>query len=70
MAPTVVPIVNTCSTGYPHDSLADNAAYRHDGLADKRCYRHDHSVDSVSPVAPPYKPPTATKMHHSEGQVG
>ena len=35
----VVPIANTCSIGYPHDSRADNAAYRHDRRADSlsRC---------------------------------
>ena len=26
----VMLIANTCSTGYPHDCHADNAAYRHE----------------------------------------
>ena len=44
----VVPIANTCSIGYPHDSRADNAAYRHDRRADNAAYRHDHRADSLS----------------------
>ena len=44
----VVPIANTCSIGYPHDSRADNAAYRHDRRADKAAYRHDRRADSLS----------------------
>ena len=45
----VVPIANTCSIGYPHDSRADNAAYRHDRRADNAAYRHDRRADSLSP---------------------
>ena len=44
----VVPIANTCSIGYPHDSRADNAAYRHDRRADNAAYRHDRRADSLS----------------------
>ena len=44
----VVPIANTCSSGYPHDGRADNAAYRHDRRADKAAYRHDRRADSLS----------------------
>ena len=44
----VVPIANTCSIGYPHDSRADNAAYPHDRRADKRRYLHDRRADSLS----------------------
>ena len=44
----VVPIANTCSIGYPHDGLADNAAYRHDRRADNAAYRHDRHADSLS----------------------
>ena len=46
--PPVVPIANTCSIGYPHDGLADNAAYRHDRRADNAAYRHDRRADSLS----------------------
>ena len=46
----VVPIANTCSIGYPHDSRADNAAYRHDRRADNAAYRHDRRADSLSRV--------------------
>ena len=45
---SVVPIANTCSIGYPHDSRADNAAYRHDRRADNAAYRHDRRADSLS----------------------
>ena len=45
----VVPIANTCSIGYPHDSRADNAAYRHDRRADNAANRHDRRADSLSP---------------------
>ena len=44
----VVPIANTCSIGYTHDSRADNAAYRHDRRADNAAYRHDRRADSLS----------------------
>ena len=44
-----MPIANTCSIGYPHDSRADNAAYRHDRRADNAAYRHDRRADSLSP---------------------
>ena len=44
----LVPIANTCSTGYPHDSRADNAAYRHDRRADNAAYWHDRRADSLS----------------------
>ena len=44
----VVPIANTCSIGYPHDSRADNASYRHDRRADNAAYRHDRRADSLS----------------------
>ena len=37
----VVPIANTCSIGYRHNSRADNAAYRHDRRADNAAYRQD-----------------------------
>ena len=43
-----MPIANTCSIGYPHDSRADNAAYRHDRRADYAAYRHDRRADSLS----------------------
>ena len=43
-----MPIANTCSIGYPHDSRADNAAYRHDRRADNAAYRHDRRADSLS----------------------
>ena len=43
-----MPIANTCSTGYPHDGRADNAAYRHDRRADNAAYRHDRRADSLS----------------------
>ena len=46
----VVPIANTCSIGYPHDSRTDNAAYRHDRRADNAAYRHDCRADSLSPA--------------------
>ena len=44
-----MPIANTCSIGYPHDCLADNATYRQDRRADKRHYRQDNRADSLSP---------------------
>ena len=34
----IVPIANTCSIGYPHDSQADKAAYRQDRRADNAAY--------------------------------
>ena len=43
-----MPIANTCSIGYPHDSRADNTAYRHDRRADNAAYRHDRRADSLS----------------------
>ena len=43
-----MPIANTCSIGYPHDSRADNAAYRHDRRVDNAAYRHDRRADSLS----------------------
>ena len=43
-----MPIANTCSIGYPHDSRADYAAYRHDRRADNAAYRHDRRADSLS----------------------
>ena len=46
----VVPIANTCSIGYPHNSRADNAAYRHDRRADNAAYRHDRRADSLSHI--------------------
>ena len=49
----VVPIANTCSIGYPHDSRADNAAYRHDRRADSTAYRHDRRADSLSRLKGP-----------------
>ena len=42
----VKPIANTCSIGYPHNCLADNAAYCHDCRAGKHRYWHDHRADS------------------------
>ena len=45
-----MPIANTCSIGYPHDSRADYAAYRHDRRADNAAYRHDRRADSLSPM--------------------
>ena len=45
---TVVPITNTCNTGYPHICLADSAAYWHDCREDKRCYRHVCHAVSLS----------------------
>ena len=45
-----MPIANTCSIGYPHDSRADNAAYRHDRPADNAAYRHDRRADSLSQI--------------------
>ena len=47
-----MPIANTCSIGYPHDSRADNAAYRHDRRADNAAYRHDRRADSLSRAEP------------------
>ena len=44
----VVPIANTCSIGYPHDSRADNAVYRHDRRADNAAYRHDRRADNAA----------------------
>ena len=43
-----MPIANTCSIGYPHDSRADNDAYQHDRRADNAAYRHDRRADSLS----------------------
>ena len=42
----IVPIVNTCSIGYPHDGRADNATYQHHHRhhADKQRYRHDRRI--------------------------
>ena len=48
----VVPIANTCSSGYPHDGRADNAAYRHDRRADNAANRHDSRASAEKGVVP------------------
>ena len=61
-------IANTCSTSYPHNCLADNAAYRHYRCADKRCYRHNRRADRNTLNHPKThqtnsKPPQSTSEH-------